>query len=72
VPLFFIILLPELHCHEYDSDYTRGVGLANGFIARLYSAVGITTGYGLDDRGVGVRVPEGSRISYSPRRPDQL
>jgi hypothetical protein len=27
------------------------------------SAVGIVTGYGLDDRGVGVRVPVGSRIS---------
>jgi hypothetical protein len=25
-------------------------------------AVGIATGYGLDDRGVGVRVPIGSRI----------
>jgi hypothetical protein len=26
------------------------------------SVVGIATGYGLDDRGVGVRVPVGSRI----------
>jgi hypothetical protein len=26
------------------------------------SAVGIATGYGLDDRGVGIRVPFGSRI----------
>jgi hypothetical protein len=26
------------------------------------SAVGLATGYGLDDRGVGVRVPIGSRI----------
>jgi hypothetical protein len=26
------------------------------------SSVGIVTGYGLDDRGVGVRVPVGSRI----------
>jgi hypothetical protein len=34
------------------------------------SAVGIATGYGLDDRGVGVRVPVGSRIFSSPRRPD--
>jgi hypothetical protein len=32
------------------------------------SAVGIATGYGLDDRGVGVRVPVGSRIFSSPRR----
>jgi hypothetical protein len=35
------------------------------------SSVGIATGYGLDDRGVGVRVPVGLRI-FSPRRPDRL
>jgi hypothetical protein len=33
------------------------------------SAVGIASGYGLDDREVGVRVPVGSRISSSSRRP---
>jgi hypothetical protein len=33
------------------------------------SAVGITTDYGLDDQGVGVRVPVGARISTSPCRP---
>jgi hypothetical protein len=33
--------------------------------------VGIATGYGLDYRGVGVRVPVGSRISSSPR-PNRL
>jgi hypothetical protein len=33
---------------------------------------GIATGYGLDDRGVGVRVPVGSRIFSSPSRPDRL
>jgi hypothetical protein len=36
------------------------------------SAVGIATSYGLDDRGVGVRVPVGSRIFSSSRRPDRL
>jgi hypothetical protein len=36
------------------------------------SVVGIATGYGLDDRGVGVRVPMGSRIFSSSRRPDML
>jgi hypothetical protein len=36
------------------------------------SAVGIETGYGVDDQGVGVRVPVGSRIFSSPRRPDRL
>jgi hypothetical protein len=36
------------------------------------SVVAIATGYGLDDRGAGFRVPVGSRIFFSPRRPDQL
>jgi hypothetical protein len=36
------------------------------------STVCIATGYGLNDRGVGVRVPEGSRIFSSPSRPDRL
>jgi hypothetical protein len=36
------------------------------------SSVGIATGYGLDDRGVGVRVAVGSWIFSSPRRPDRL
>jgi hypothetical protein len=36
------------------------------------SAVGIATGYGLDDRGVGVRVPVGSRIFSSQCRLDLL
>jgi hypothetical protein len=35
-------------------------------------AVGTATGYGLDDRGVGVRVLVGSRIFSSPCRPDRL
>jgi hypothetical protein len=33
------------------------------------SLVGITTGYGLDDRGVGVRVPVGSRMFSTSSRP---
>jgi hypothetical protein len=36
------------------------------------SSVGIATGHGLDGRGVWVRVPVGSRIFSSPRRPDRL
>jgi hypothetical protein len=36
------------------------------------SAVGIATGYGLDDQEAGVRVPVGSRIFTSPYRPDRL
>jgi hypothetical protein len=34
-------------------------------------AVGIATAYGLDNLGVGVRVPVGSRIFSSPHRPDR-
>jgi hypothetical protein len=33
------------------------------------SVVGIATGYGLDDRGVGVRVPVGSRIFSTSSKP---
>jgi hypothetical protein len=36
------------------------------------TAVGIATGYGLEDTGVGVRVPVGSTIFSSPRSPDRL
>jgi hypothetical protein len=36
------------------------------------SSVGLATGYGLDDRGVGDLVPLESRIFSSPRRPDRL
>jgi hypothetical protein len=36
------------------------------------SVVGIATGYGLDNRGVGVRVPVISRIFSCPRRSDRL
>jgi hypothetical protein len=36
------------------------------------SVVGITTSYGMTDRRVGVRVPVGSRIFTSLRRPDRL
>jgi hypothetical protein len=36
------------------------------------SIVGTATAYGLDDRGVGVRVSVGSRIFSSPSRPDRF
>jgi hypothetical protein len=35
-------------------------------------AVGIATGYRLDDRGIWVRVPVGSRMFTSPYRPELL
>jgi hypothetical protein len=36
------------------------------------SAVGIATGYGLENQGVGVQVLVGERIFTPPRRPDRL
>jgi hypothetical protein len=36
------------------------------------SVVGIATGYGLNDRGIGVRVLVGSRTFSSPHHPDWL
>jgi hypothetical protein len=42
------------------------------YVIILRHIIGIATGYGLDDQGVGVRVPVGSRIFSSPRRPDWL
>jgi hypothetical protein len=36
------------------------------------NAVGIATGYGLDDRGIGVRVLVGSRTFFFPQRPNRL
>jgi hypothetical protein len=38
----------------------------------MQRGAGIATGYGLNDRGVGVRVPVGPRIFCSPQRPDRL
>jgi hypothetical protein len=38
----------------------------------LDSSVGIATGYWLDYRGVGVRVPVGSRLFFCPRRRDRF
>jgi hypothetical protein len=42
------------------------------YLVSRNSVVCIATGYGLDDRGVGVRVPVELRIFSSPRRPDRL
>jgi hypothetical protein len=54
---------------------SRNVSIKFNFIASLGAGdnvVGIATGYGLHGRGVGVRVPVGSRIITSPSRPDRL
>jgi hypothetical protein len=36
------------------------------------NVVGIATGYGLEDRGIGVRIPVGSRIFTFPYHPDRV
>jgi hypothetical protein len=41
-------------------------------IKNLDSVVGIATGYGRGGQGVGARVPVGSTIFSSPRRPERL
>jgi hypothetical protein len=41
-------------------------------LERRDSPVGIATGYGMDDQGVGVRVPVGITIFTSSRRRDRL
>jgi hypothetical protein len=38
----------------------------------IYMRVGIATGYGLDDQGVGDRIPVGARIFTSLRRSDRI
>jgi hypothetical protein len=49
--------------------FKRRVSVSN-FIEN--NAVDIATGYGVDDRGIGVPVPVEARIFTSPRRPDRL
>jgi hypothetical protein len=53
--------MPSMKILSYDYEYKS-----------RDRAVGIATGYGLDERGVGVRVPVELRIFSSPRRPDRL
>jgi hypothetical protein len=53
-------LTSTLNRNEYSALWGHG------------SSVGITTGYELDYRGVGVRVLVGSTIFISLYRPDQL
>jgi hypothetical protein len=44
----------------------------NEILGSRDSSVGIATGYGLDDQGVGIQVPIGVRIFSSPCRTDRL
>jgi hypothetical protein len=65
------ICLPSLTVNNDRKNSTNNIPYDKSETYRSRdSAIGIATGYGLDDRGVGVRVPLGSRIFSSPRRPD--
>jgi hypothetical protein len=50
----------------------RGEMDFNRVILMFYRVFGIAACYGLNDRGVGVRVPIGSRIFSSSRLPDHI
>jgi hypothetical protein len=70
-----VIKTPVSYCGslEFDSQIKGRILFRAfmGFFCRTRdSVVGIATGYGLDDRRVGVRVPVGSRIFSSARRPN--
>jgi hypothetical protein len=63
------IIPPFPHTFSWRVAYL--IKQRNNFTSRA-SVVGIAPGYGLDDRGVGVRVPVGARIFSSPRLPDRF
>jgi hypothetical protein len=61
---------------EFGGQFHASAALLPGEIAHgpasRDSVIGIATGYGLDDRGVGVRVPVGPRTFSSACHPDRL
>jgi hypothetical protein len=52
--------------YHYYKEFTLIIFIKINYRERI---VGIATGYGLDDRGVGVRVPAESRIFSTSSRP---
>jgi hypothetical protein len=68
-----IIFMPNI-VQKYYKPMTAGCQILRSphSLGSQNNAVGVATGYGLDDRGVGVRVLVESRIFSSPRRPDRL
>jgi hypothetical protein len=60
-------------CCEHGNELSGHIKRAGNLMTICRdSLVGIVIGYGRDDRGVGVRVPVGSRIFSSPRSPDRF
>jgi hypothetical protein len=65
----YVTVIPN----TYFTVPSNPMGRPNRLVSHLISLeVGIATGYGLDDRGVAVRVPVGSRIFSCPRRPHRF
>jgi hypothetical protein len=65
--------ITHYRCFMLNLQILATIILKNYFLLwKRDSAVGIATGYGLDGRGVGVRVLVGSRIFFSPRHPVRL
>jgi hypothetical protein len=60
------------HARAYTRTHTHTLSLSLSLSLCRDSVVGTATGYGLDHRGFGVRVPVGSKIFSSPRRPNRL
>jgi hypothetical protein len=58
-------------CYYEGPKKVEETGMGHVNFCRV-SVVGLETGYGMDDLGVGDRVPVGSRIFSSSRRPDRL
>jgi hypothetical protein len=57
--------------HNIDLSTENILCILNCITYRSRDSIGIATGYGLDNRGFRFRVPVGSRIFSSQRRPDR-
>jgi hypothetical protein len=68
ITLILILLLLISFLHSHSTSFIQ----TSTSVQSRDSAVRIATGYGLDDEGVGVRVPMWARIFTSPFRPDRL
>jgi hypothetical protein len=66
------LLIAKLQMQQHISEGDETTPDINATMYLTRSPVGIATGYELDNCGVGVRVPVGSRIFSSPRHPDRL
>jgi hypothetical protein len=65
-------LVPEGLTGPQRTSVTSGGALVEHNTKSRGSSVGRATGYGLDDRTVGVPVQVGAKIFTSPRRPERL